>query len=100
LEREEEIGDKSVVIARIYSHTHIQEHLLRQNGQGIKMYSSVKSHNIRDMTKEMEQVKTRVKIVTLPTSSTSSTGRGSACASASASMPHIPTLPKRRGSIP
>ena len=66
------------------------------------MCSSVKSHNIRDMIKEMEQAKARVdafmsRTVTLPTSSASSTaGRN-----ASASMPHIPSEFKRRmGSIP
>ena len=61
------------------------------------MCSSVKSHNIRDMTKEMEQIEARVKAsmfrtVTLSTFSTSSTIKRSA----NASMPHIPSKPKRR----
>jgi len=63
------------------------------------MCSSVKFHNIRDTTKDMEQVEARVKAsmsrtVTLPTSSSSSMagGRGSA----SASMSRIPSEPKRR----
>ena len=60
---------------------------------------SVKSHNIRDMTKEIEQAEARVKAsmsrtATLPTSSTSSTTGGSTFGS----MPDIASKPKwRRG---
>jgi len=47
------------------------------------MFQSVKHHNIRDVTKEMEQAKLRLKAsmprtVTLPLSSTSSAAGGSA----------------------
>jgi len=53
------------------------------SGQGIKMCATVKPHNTRDMTKEMEQVKMRMKAsmlrnITLILFSTSSVTSGSA----------------------
>ena len=68
---------------------------MRISGQEIKMCATVKPHNIRDMTKEMEQAEMRLKAfmpmdVTLPISSTSSMAGGSA------SGPSAPK--KRRGS--
>jgi len=52
------------------------------SGQGIKICATVKAHNIRDIIKEMEQAKMRLKVfmprdVTLPISSTSSVVGGS-----------------------
>ena len=70
---------------------------MRISEQRIKMRATVKPHNIRDMTKEMEQEKMRLKVfmprdVRLPISSTSSV------AGRSASGPSAPK--KRRGSTP
>ena len=67
---------------------------MRISRQRIKMCATVKPHNIRDMTKEMEQAEMRLKVfmlrdVTLPISSTSSV------AGKSASGPSAPK--KRRG---
>ena len=102
----EEIGDGSVVIAKIHSRPHIQESKLISRGfsrQGVKMCLSVKSRNIRDMTKKMEQKEAMVKASisrteTLPTSSTLSTA--GAEESVFGSMSHILSeLKRRRGSI-
>ena len=62
--------------------------------QGIKMCVMVKPHNVRDVTKEMEQAKMRLKVsmprdVILSISSTSSVASGSASS---------PSAPKKRGS--
>ena len=93
------IGEGSVVIAEKLSAPHTQKsaHLMRIILVGIKMNQSVKSHNIRDMTKEMEQAEMRLKAfmprtVTLPLSLMSSAADGSA------SGPSEPK--KRRGSTP
>jgi len=56
---------------------------MRISGQEIKMCVTVKAHNIRDMTKELEQAEIRLKAsmprdVTLKISSTSSMVGGSA----------------------
>jgi len=68
---------------------------MRISGQAIKMCATVKPHNIRDITKEMEQAEMRLKAsmprdVTLPISSTSSVVGESASG---------PSAPKKRREV-
>ena len=65
--------------------------------QRIKMCATVKSHNTRDMTKEIEQAKMRLKI-SMPRNVTLNLSSMSSATGGSASVPREPK--KRRGSTP
>ena len=70
---------------------------MRISGQRIKMCATIKLHNIRDMTKEMEQAEMRLK-VSMPRDVTLSIFSTSSVAGRSASGPSAPK--KGRGSTP